>query len=263
MTIPIQSQAYNPITGVFGTGNVQFFTSSGVWEVPSGIGKVRVRVWGGGGPSFSNATYAGGSGGGFAFKTIYNLAGVASIVVTVGNGGITSSGTPVSGGTSSFGSYCSATGGSASSGATTPGTGTGGDLNFTGGSGSTSATATQVGCGSAANVFGNGSSSIVNSIGRSGTSGAGGTLGGDGINSTGARGATIFATSGQTTPYSLDFIGTGGGGLGNSTAQNGINGGGAGYLGYGGFPAGGGFGANGIAGTGPFGGGFGLVIVEY
>jgi hypothetical protein len=260
MTIPIQAQAFNPITGVFGDGNVRFFTASGTWTVPSGVGKVRVRLWGGGGPTFNTSTFAAGSGGGFALKAIYDLAGVTSIAVTVGVGGTTSS-SGGSGGTSSFGSYCSATGGSAlASGSTGGGTGTGGDLNFTGGAGSSSATNTQTSCGGAANVFGNGSAAVANAVGLSGTSGAGGAsglIGGDGINSTGGRSATVFATSGQTTPYSIDFIGTGGGGFGGSVG-NGINGGGAGYNALGGFPAGGGWG-----GDGRVTGGAGLVIVEW
>ena len=100
MTVPIQSQIFNPITGVFGTGQMQFFGpgQSGTWTVPAGVGKVRVRLFGAG------AGQSGG-GGGFALKTIYDLSGVTSVAVTVG------AGVNGSGGTSSFGSYVSASGG--------------------------------------------------------------------------------------------------------------------------------------------------------
>ena len=84
-----------PGTGVFGNGQVQVFGVSGTFVVPPGVNNVRVRLWGGGGG-------ANGAGGGFALKTIYNLAGlgVTSVAVTVGAAGSYSSG---SGGTSSFG----------------------------------------------------------------------------------------------------------------------------------------------------------------
>ena len=86
MAIPIQSQIYNPITGVFGIGQMQVFgygSSATAWAVPAGIGKVRVRLWGGGATN--------GGGGGFAIKTINDLAGVTSIAVQVGGIGGASS----------------------------------------------------------------------------------------------------------------------------------------------------------------------------
>lgn len=78
---------------------MQVFTASGNFTVPNGITALKVRGCGG------------GSGGGD-----YRGAG----------------------GTTSFGSYCTATGGSSSA----PGTATGGDLNFTGGKGGTTGNAT-------------------------------------------------------------------------------------------------------------------------
>jgi hypothetical protein len=65
------------------------------------------------------------------------------------------------------------------------------------------------------------------------------------------QGSPAGPTSGLE-QFSIDFIGTGGGG---SSAQSGINGGGGGFNASGGFP-GGGAGGN-IAGSG------GLVIVEW
>ena len=238
MTIPIQSQIYNPITGVFGTGQIQVFGvgQSGSWAVPNGIGKVRVRLWGAGGGGSSN----GGGGGGFALKTIYDLSGVSSIAVTVGNGGTGN------GATSSFGSYVSATGGLSGVNGGTGGSGVGGDINASGGLGS--GTSYPAGAGS---LWGNGGGNNGNSIGASGS----------GVNSSntplpnGFLGVSSFyaSTSGVVPPtngmpiFSIDFIGIGGAG---SYYFSGINGGG-GY--YGGYPGGGGYQT----------GAPGMVIVEF
>ena len=243
MAIQTISTAYNPITGVFGTGQVQMFFASGSWTVPTGISKVRARVWGGGG-------YALGSGGGFSLKAIYDLTGVISVAVTVGAAGDS---TTTTGGTSSFGSYCSATGG-VSTGA--GGAGSGGDINNTGGA---SATASA----------GGGSASLIGTGGRGSTStpssgGAGGGAvspyqGGNGFRGRGGGMVltTVYPpTSGLEPGFSIDFIGTGGGG---NDGGNGINGGGGGSIGVltakGGIPGGGG----GTLGNG----GQGLVIVEW
>ena len=80
-------------TSAYIGGRGQVFTSSGTFTVPAGVTSVKVRGCGGGG----------GSGA-----------------------------SPGAGGTTSFGAYCSATGGS---GQATPGTGSGGDINLTGGKG--------------------------------------------------------------------------------------------------------------------------------
>ena len=72
MTIAIQSQISNPITGVFGTGQVQIFSTSGVWTVPPGIGKVRVRLWGAGGSFCNTSTNYGGGGGGASSSSAGN-----------------------------------------------------------------------------------------------------------------------------------------------------------------------------------------------
>ena len=255
---------FNPLTGVFGSGNVRFFpgnstTQTYTWTVPAGVDAVRARVWGGGG-------YNGGSGGGFAMESIYGISGTTSILITVGTGG--SSGT-TTGGTSSFGSFVSATGGATAGG--TEGAGSGGDVNYTGGLGVSGG-----GGGGVAGLFGNGgrAGTTVNS-GQNGNSGGGcGTTannlsGGHGI--MGAGGIAIRTTSffnvapttGLETDFSIDFIGTGGGGAIN---QSGVNGGGGGYSGtanvicHGGYPGGG----TGAFTTSTLGrGGAGLVIVEW
>jgi hypothetical protein len=244
MAIQTISTAYNPISGVFGTGQVQMYFASGTWSVPPGIGKVRARVWGGGG-------HNGGSGGGFSMEAIYDLTGVTSVAVTVGAGG--NAGVPL-GGTSSFGSYCSATGGAAAGGAI--GVGSGGDINNSGGAG-----ANGCGGGGSASLIGNGGGNTQ--VAGTGGAGAGsnGSPGGIGFLGIGGKASsnTLFPPTSGLQQFSIDFIGTGGGGF---TVQNGINGGGGGSITNfscaGGIPGGGG----GLATSGGN-GGQGLVIVEW
>lgn len=241
MAYPTQGIVANalPGTGVFGFGQVQVFPVSGTFVVPAGVNNVRVRLWGAGAGSI-------GGGGGFALRTIYNLAGlgVSSIAVTVP--AAPPAGT--SGGTASFGTFVSATGGvTASSG----GTGVGGDINTSGGTGSSAG-------GGAGSLWGNGG--IGSNTPTSGASGGGSSSstapGGSGLTGgggyyTGSTTGPVFAP--QTNLFgSIDFIGTGGGGGFN---QGGVNGGGGGSNFSGGFPGGGG--GSSSPGTA------GLVIVEY
>jgi hypothetical protein len=161
-TVGDYSYTYNSTTdswegvlgGSSGSGTfAQVFTSSGTFTVPTGVTAVKVTVIGGGGGGMSwGPDYSGGGGGGgVAVKYITSLTPGSSISVTVGVAGTggtypTNSGA-TSGGTSSFGTYCSATGGSAGGG-TYPntggagGTGTNGDINITGGRGGTGGNAT-------------------------------------------------------------------------------------------------------------------------
>lgn len=272
MQTPVLSQVFNPITGVFGSGQVRIFTASGTWTVPQGVGKVRVRMWGGGGGFWPNVSQTSASGGGFALRAIYDLTGVTSVAVTVGAGG----GSGTIGGTSSFGSYVSATGGQsgAASAVITPGTGVGGDINTSGGSG---VVANQAGGGGAGNLFGNGGNGSSTAAGGNGASGGGSystanntyTTGGNGIFGQGAGPSTVLTsggytpappTSGQEGQFSIDFIGTGGGGNFNNSLSvgfGGFNGGGGGYLQPGGYPGGGcGNGGSAVSGNG-------MVIVEW
>jgi len=186
----------------FGSG-VQSFTQSGAFTVPAGVTQVEVEVWGGGSGSFASIagmpTYGGsggGSGGGYARKRITGLIPGQSIAVVVaagGTGGTLQGDAATSGGTSSFGSYVSATGGSlnevatASSpqlGATPAGIGIGGDVNLTGSAGQSAAL----------NMGGMGGGAPMGGSQNSGTTGVPGAFPGGG-----AAGAGTGANG--TTPY--------------------------------------------------------------
>lgn len=140
----------------FGNGVVRVFKASGTFVVPPGINQLRVSVLGGGAGGLaschasSGVSYPnyGGAGGGFASKVIAVSPGdsFAYVVGAGGNGMKMYNGTTVTvvataGGTTSFGSELSATGGGiatrgtiASAGiAGTPGQGIGGDINCSGG----------------------------------------------------------------------------------------------------------------------------------
>lgn len=122
----------------------QVFTASGTFTVPTGVTSVKVRGCGG------------GRGGGDS---------------------------PGAGGTTSFGSYCTATGGSGSA----AGTATGGDINLAGGKGGTTPTSTGSNAGGGVVGGGNGSSGV----GASPT----GLLGGTGGTSN-VAGATGYGNGG-------------------------------------------------------------------
>lgn len=111
------------------------FTSSGTWTKGSGTKYILVEGVGGGGGGDSvgiNGNGGGGGAGGY-FRKFIDVTSITSETVTIGAGGAASS----SGGTTSFGSHCSATGGLGST--NLPGgdggTATGGDLNIKGGGG--------------------------------------------------------------------------------------------------------------------------------
>jgi hypothetical protein len=114
-----------------GFSNMQAFTTSGTWTNPGTVEKVKVTVVGGGGHGYNDPNGPngpGGAGGGAAIEVIPFPSGT-NVSVTVGGAA----------GTSSFGAYCSATGGangpSSVSVRALGGSGSGGTINFTGSSG--------------------------------------------------------------------------------------------------------------------------------
>lgn len=269
----------NWISGTFGTGLIQLFAQNGsyTWTCPSGISSVRVRVWGAGAAGGSSNGHAGGGGGGFAMGTYTVVAGT-NYEVTVGAGAETSG---TSGGTSSFASLISATGGSSANDSSSHdgGSGTGGTVNYEGGK----ANGSYCGGGGAGSLFGHGGNGSyggnynVRSPGPV-TAGSGGGYGASGqtqMNSwlwlnSGLRGIDQnFYLGGSTDTSSqynwpinqiksLDELGTGGGSnkYSGGFALNGGGGGCAsastgGWPGGGGGPGGNGYGAN------------GCVVVEY
>ena len=178
---------------------VQSFTTSANFTVPPGVTQVEVELWGGGSGSFASIgsqPSGGGAGGGYARKRITNLSPGQLIGVTVGlggNGGTTSGTAATGGGTSSFFTYASATGGSLNpyatlsspgNGATPGGIGMSGDVNI-GGSSGQAGILNQGGLGGAAPMGGtqnSGTTGAVGSFPGGGAAGAG----------TGANSATSY-----------------------------------------------------------------------
>lgn len=110
------------------TQRVATFTTSSSWTVPYSLrmglknAYVVVQGGGGGGGSSVNGNAGSGGGGGGLGEAIVNLSSVTTVSITVGAGGNAG----LSGATSSFGVYCSATGGGGAVGLATPTPGLGG-----------------------------------------------------------------------------------------------------------------------------------------
>lgn len=273
----------NWASGTFGTGLIRVYGSSGAsysFTVPSGITSIRVRVWGAGGGGGSSSTYSGGGGGGFAIGE-FDVAAGDSYAVTVGAGGLPNA----SGGTSSFSSLISATGGQSAvnSSIHSGGEGVGGYINHKGGFSQNS----YCGGGGAASLFGHGgngtySGNTNSGINRTRSGGAGGGYGNNsnyiyfnsirqnfgpwGYNTKWALGGYTDTTTQslilEHNIDSIDLLATGSGGISYQNAgANGVNGGGGGNGGEGGWPGGGGGPGAGLSTAGM--GADGCVIVEY
>lgn len=102
--------------------DTQTFNATGTWTKPTaGQTMARIQVWGGGGGGArANPPYgsqnSGGGGGGYTEITVPLSTLTSTVTATVGAGGTGrtgSSGSGTAGGTSSFGSYASTTGGAA------------------------------------------------------------------------------------------------------------------------------------------------------
>ncbi len=171
-----------------GLTSMQVFTASGTWTKPSGITKIKVYVTGGGGggkyPPGNLTDDFGpcGGAGGTAIKII-DVSAITSETVTIGAGGAgtTSNVNASDGGTTTFGSHCSATGGiggKASGNSGSGGLGASGDLNLRGG----------VGGGGSTNLT-SGSVTRLASGGNSYWSGGGGQAGSSTLAETGLHGS--------------------------------------------------------------------------
>ncbi|EOJ9564797.1 hypothetical protein ACM5XY_003904 [Escherichia coli] len=204
--------------GSFGFINLVTFTTAGVtsWTVPEELRKGRkcyVKVIGGGASggigstTASAVTCGGGGGGGGVAEGLVDLTGINSVSITVGAGGAPVSGISVNGkngGSSSFGTYMSASGG------------------YSGGQPSGGLGAVGVG-GTINTSLGPGSpGSIASAASGAGNGGSGGGPGGAGSFRDTANGKAVSA------------VGPGGGGAGlcpnSSTGQSGAGADGAVYI---------------------------------
>ena len=133
------SMSWAQLSAQAGLRSIQVWTSNGTWSKPSGVETISVTVTGAGGGG-SGFTESGGAGG--TSKRVIDVTNVSSVSVTVGNpgGGTNYSGCGGNGNTSSFGSYCSASGGYGANcrqqhAGGIGGNGSGGNLNVYGGGG--------------------------------------------------------------------------------------------------------------------------------
>ena len=212
-------------------GNIQIFNASGTFTVPAGITKLRITAFGGGGGGATQYAWTGGSGGcGIAIVTVTPG---SSYTVTVGAGGRGAgwAGGAQAGGTTSFGSLVTATGGLGSVWNTVPPTSgtftttgtliassklSGNNLSLMGGAdGGTNYSyvaggggGMHGGGGAAGSTGGN---SMYGAKGNNGTGNGAGTGGAGGSASGGAAGGAggTYGSDGYTTAY-----GGGGGGAG-------------------------------------------------
>jgi len=91
--------------------SITTFTSTGTFTAPTGCNRILVKVSGGGGGSAGH--FESGGSGGYVEKLISPFPAGTTAAVTIGGGGggVGYYAAGGQGGTSSFGSYCSATGG--------------------------------------------------------------------------------------------------------------------------------------------------------
>jgi hypothetical protein len=130
---------WGELNSTSGIRSMQVWTSNGTWTRPTGVKSICVQVVaaGGGGSGYCESGGAGGMS-----ERVIDVTNVSSVGVTVGNpgGGTNYSGCGGNGNASSFGSYCSASGGIGANCSTQHaggygGNGSGGSLNVYGGGG--------------------------------------------------------------------------------------------------------------------------------
>lgn len=139
-TIPV----WSPVPQGYLTA-VEVFTSSGTFTKPTGVSKVFVECVGGGGGGGAAQTgqsyYASGGGGGGYCAELCTVTGNVTVTIgAAGSGGASSSANGTAGGNTTFGSFFTAGGGGAGTGAGgasvetggAGGTATGGDINIVG-----------------------------------------------------------------------------------------------------------------------------------
>ena len=134
------SMSWADVNLASGVRSMQVWTSNGTWSKPSGVRTIMVTVTGAGGGG-SGHCESGGAGG--TSQRQIDVTNVSSVTVTVGTpgGGTNYAGCGGNGNTSSFGSYCSASGGYGANcrqqhAGGIGGNGSGGSLNVYGGGGS-------------------------------------------------------------------------------------------------------------------------------
>lgn len=187
--------------------------SPATWTKPTGLKYVVVEVQagggGGGGSTLAGRVSGGGGGGGYAKETILATSLGATETVTIGAGGAGSGTTTGStGGTSSFGSLVSATGGlggEVSSGIAVPGgvggAGSGGDVNLLGRNGGQGTRSTPsmtgvggdsfLGFGGVSQIYTASVNGLVGGLYGGGGSGSGNEDGSDQVGGSGAAGIVI------------------------------------------------------------------------
>jgi hypothetical protein len=166
---------------------LQAYTGPATWTKPTGLKAVKVTVVGGGGGGGGGAGGGGGygaGGGGAAIEYLDAPAIPGPVSVTVGSGGaaLPDRGNGNAGGTSSFGSFCSATGGGGGGerqdvGGGTGGIGSGGSFNVQGDAGDTGPDSNNGFCpGGGSSILGGGGRGSINN----GAASNGGIYGGGG-----------------------------------------------------------------------------------
>lgn len=252
------------------------------WIVPeTADGIIHVRLFGGGAGGFTDGSGKNGGCGGCMAVGDFNIDPSSKVPITIGAGGTGSTyrdASKLTGGTSSFGTYLSANGGSASSGGSGGGGGGGsGDratggigLNFGGGGGGGGDDGNGGAGGNGGEYGGGGGAGYPGVWVNTGTvlaGGSGGTYGGNGGSTTQGGSSQNGSAGTDTRTLELDFTGEGkggtaglhagggGGGYGGNGGNGGTTGGGGGGGGYGG--NGGNGGTRGSYDSSPYGGGGG------